>query len=89
MFDRGIFRTRLRELRKKAGESQAQLAQSIGVSTNQVSEMEKGTKTTTLERFCAICEHYNVSADYLLGRREEENDTESQVSEIPPIKPCL
>ncbi len=89
MFDRGIFRARLRELRKKAGESQAQLAQSIGVSTNQVSEMEKGTKTTTLERFCAICEHYNVSADYLLGRREEENDTESQVSEIPPIKPCL
>ena len=89
MFDRGIFRARLRELRKKAGESQAQLAQSIGVSTNQVSEMEKGTKTTTLERFCAICEHYNVSADYLRGRREEENDTESQVSEIPPIKPCL
>ncbi|WP_297717187.1 helix-turn-helix domain-containing protein [Intestinimonas sp.] len=89
MFDRGIFRARLRELRKKAGESQAQLAQSIGVSTNQVSEMEKGTKTTTLERFCAICEHYNVSADYLLGRREEENDTESQASEIPPIKPCL
>ena len=89
MFDRGIFRARLRELRKKAGESQAQLAQSIGVSTNQVSEMEKGTKTTTLERFCAICEHYNVSADYLLGRREEEKDTESQASEIPPIKPCL
>ena len=80
MFDRGIFRARLRELRKKAGESQAQLAQSIGVSTNQVSEMEKGTKTTTLERFCAICEHYNVSADYLLGRREEENDTERGIS---------
>ena len=47
MFDRDVFRTRLRELRKQAGESQAQLAKVIGVSTNQVSEMEKGTKTTT------------------------------------------
>ena len=41
MFDRDVFRTRLRELRKQAGESQAQLAKVIGVSTNQVSEMEK------------------------------------------------
>ncbi|WP_365933570.1 hypothetical protein [uncultured Intestinimonas sp.] len=45
-----------------------------------MSEMEKGIKTTTLERFCAICEHYNVSADYLLGRKEEENDTKRGIS---------
>ena len=80
MFDRDVFRARLRELRKKSGESQAQLAKAIGVSTNQVSEMEKGTKTTTLERLCAICEHYNVSADYLLGRKEKENDTKRGIS---------
>lgn len=80
MFDRDVFRARIRELRKKSGESQAQMAKAIGVSTNQVSEMEKGTKTTTLERFCAICEHYNVSADYLLGRKEEENDTKRGIS---------
>ena len=80
MFDRDVFRTRLRELRKQAGESQAQLAKVIGVSTNQVSEMEKGTKTTTLERFYSICAHYNVSADYLLGLREEENDTKRGTS---------
>ena len=74
IFDRDVFRAWLRELRK------AQLAKAIGVSTNQVSEMEKGIKTTTLERFCAICEHYNVSADYLLGRKEEENDTKRGIS---------
>ena len=33
--------------------------------------MERGTASTTLERFSLICEHYNVSADYLLGLTDE------------------
>ncbi len=68
-----IFAQRLREARVAVGESQADLAEAIGVKATQVSEMESGKKGTTLERLVVLCRHYHVSADYLLGlsdRRE-------------------
>lgn len=68
-----IFAQRLREVRIKAQESQADLAEAIGVKPTQICEMESGRKGTTLERLIILCRHYHVSADYLLGlsdRRE-------------------
>ena len=62
-----IFAQRLREVRVAVGESQADLAEAIGVKATQVSEMESGKKGTTLERLVVLCRHYHVSADYLLG----------------------
>lgn len=73
MFDKKIFASRLRELRKRHQETQADLAELLGVKSNQISEMEKASKTTSFDRLCLICEHYQVSADYLLGLRDEEN----------------
>ena len=67
MFNKEVFGQRLRELRKKANEKQDDLAESLGITKTQVSDMENGKKTTTLEKFALICEHYQVSADYLLG----------------------
>ncbi|WP_251446055.1 helix-turn-helix domain-containing protein [Vermiculatibacterium agrestimuris] len=73
MTTKEIFAQRMRELRKETGQPQKVLAELLGVSINQISEMEKGTRMTTLERLPIICRHYHVSADYLLGlsdRRE-------------------
>ena len=42
------------------------------LSINQISEMEKGTRMTTLEKFPLICRHYKVSADYLLGLSNQD-----------------
>ena len=67
MFSKELFGERLRELRKKRRETQTDLAAVLGVTDAQISDMEKGKKTTTLEKFALICEHYKVSADYLLG----------------------
>lgn len=67
MTTKEIFSQRLRELRKQSGQPQKVLAELLGVSINQVSEMEKGTRMTTLEKLPLICRHYHVSADYLLG----------------------
>ena len=72
MFSREIFGERLRSLRRAHQEKQEELGQCIGVTKTQISEMEKGKKTTTLEKFALICEHYQVSADYLLGFRDED-----------------
>ena len=73
MTTKEIFSKRMRELRKETGQPQKILAELLGVSINQISEMEKGTRMTTLEKLPIICRYYNVSADYLLGlsdRRE-------------------
>lgn len=62
-----IFAERLRQLRVDAHESREELGKVLGVSVSQVSEMENGRKSTTMEKLILICRHYHVSADYLLG----------------------
>lgn len=73
MFDQEKFSTRIRKLRRDANLSQKVLADVLDVSTNQISQMEKGLKTTTLARLCLLCDYFHVSADYLLGRSDEPN----------------
>ena len=71
MFDQKSFGTRLLEIRTASGEKQPDLAEVLDVSVTQISEMENGKKGTTFPKLTLICEHYNVSADYLLGLTEE------------------
>jgi len=67
MFSKKLFGQRLRELRNSQHEKQEVLASLLDVSISQVSEIENGNKSTTLEKLVLICEHYHVSSDYLLG----------------------
>ena len=67
MLNKKEFGLRLREIRKANGEQQKDLADFLGITTPQISDMETGKKTTTLEKLVLICEHYHVSSDYLLG----------------------
>ena len=67
MLSKELFGQRLKEIRKKNKETQDDLAMAIDVSKSIISEMEHGKHTTTLEKFALLCEHYKVSADYLLG----------------------
>ena len=71
MFSKKIFGQRIYELRKNAGETQTFLGELIGVKKGQISGIEKGNATTTAERIALICEHYGVSADYLLGLTDD------------------
>ena len=71
MFSKELFGQRLRALRKQNKENQDDLAEVLGVRKTQISEMENGNRTTTLEKLALICEHYKVSADYLLGLSDE------------------
>ena len=71
MFTKESFGQRLRQLRKDARETQEDLAAILQVTKTQISDMEKGKKTTTIEKLVLICEHYRVSSDYLLGLKDE------------------
>lgn len=77
MLNRELFGQRVKLLRLQKGLSQASLAQILGVTPTQVSDMEKGKTTTSLDRLVILCQTLDVSADYLLGLR----DTLKQESE--------
>ncbi len=81
MFHKDLYGLRLKKLRNRAGEKQADLAELLGVKPNQIVEMENGRKTTTFEKLTIICQHYNVSADYLLGLIDEPRPLQKEGSQ--------
>ncbi|MDF2988299.1 MAG: Helix-turn-helix domain [Eubacterium sp.] len=56
---------RIKMLREKKGESQAELGNAIGLSQNSISKIEKGDTNLTLENQLRIAEHFNVTHDFL------------------------
>ena len=81
MYSNEIFGERLRALRKQRGEKQQELAEFLGVKPNQIGEMENGRKASTFAKLAQLCEHYNVSADYLLGLTDEPRPLVSEKKE--------
>ena len=71
MFSKEIFGQRLKAIRKENKETQDDLALVLDVGKSHISEMERGNRTTTAEKIALICQHYRVSADYLLGLSED------------------
>lgn len=71
MFSKELFGQRLLEIRKQNHETQTDLAQAIDTVKSRISELENGKNTTTIEKFVMICEHYKVSANYLLGLSDD------------------
>ena len=71
MLHRDIYCIRLKKLRKARGEQQVDLAAAIGIAQTQISAIENGKQGTSFDKLAAICQHYNVSADYLLGLTDE------------------
>ena len=81
MYHNELFGLRLRKMRKGAKETQKQLASLLGVSPNQVGEIENGRGATTLAKLAQLCEHYNISADYLLGLTDEQRPLRTEDTE--------
>ena len=61
------FGKRLKELRKQAGMTQAQLATKLGITKSVVSYYELSERTPSPEVLRDIAIIFRVSADYLLG----------------------
>lgn len=71
MFSKILFGQRILEQRKKHHETQVALAELLDVKSNHISGIECGKRTTSAERIALICQHYKVSADYLLGLTDD------------------
>lgn len=66
------FAMRLRQLRKKHGITQAQLAEDMGVSAWTVSMWEKGPRKPEFETLDHLADYFHVKLAYLLGESDDE-----------------
>jgi len=60
----------LRDLRTDHDLSQAQVAEILGTSKNQVGKYERGEQEMPVKHIVTLCNYYQVSADYVLGLRQ-------------------
>lgn len=77
-----MFQVRLKELRERAGFSQAVLAKKVGVAQSTVGMWESGRNKPENSKLEALATLFNVSTDYLLGRDEPTQTIDEQLSEI-------
>ncbi len=61
----------LRELRTENGYTQKELAERLGITQDSISLWEKGKRIPDTPYVIALCNLFEVSADYLLGRSDD------------------
>ena len=76
--------TRIREIRIKRNITQEVLAEKAGISNpQQMSNIERGYSGVSVERLMDICNILDISADYILfGRKENENELDKLTAKM-------
>lgn len=69
MYSREKESTILKELRKSKDLNQSNIAEILGLTTQAYQKYEYGTAELTHENLCKLADFYNVTTDYLLGRK--------------------
>ncbi len=59
--------TEIRRIRKARGWSQEELAKRCGVSLNFIGQIERGTRSMSLDTFASVCRELEADADALLS----------------------
>ena len=65
-----IFFIRLRELRHEKQMTLKQVSQELNMPLMTYANYEQGKRQPSLETLCLLCDFYDVSADYLIGRTD-------------------
>lgn len=65
------YRTRMRSLREDRDLTQAQIGKLLHKSQQGYNHIESGRAELKIEDLIKLCDYYNVSADYLIGRTDE------------------
>ena len=74
------FAVNLGKLRRERGLSQRQAAALFGVSQALLSHYETNSREPKLDFVIKVCDYYNVTTDFILGRTKERNDGSSRLS---------
>ncbi|WP_093528907.1 helix-turn-helix domain-containing protein [Streptococcus macedonicus] len=71
---------RLKELRKKAGYTQEELAKKIGISKRTLAYWEKGENSIKENKLKILCKTFGVDMPYMLGYNNVKNETDIKAS---------
>lgn len=58
---------KLRNLREDHDKTQQEIADYLGISQTMYARYERCANELPMRHFIALCQYYNVSADYILG----------------------
>lgn len=71
MFSKKVFSKRVKMLRISHNLSQAELAKIVGFSySSAIGDIERGRRTTPIDKIVALADYFEVSVDYLVGRTD-------------------
>ena len=78
---RKVFRNRIRTLLAESGKTQVEISEGIGINKRMFNNYVTGKFIPTIETLASICDYFEVSADWILGRtekRREDDETGEQ-----------
>lgn len=89
---KAIIASRIREARRMAGLSQAQVAQILGLHRPSISEIEAGNRNVSAEEIAQLAEMFDVKASWLLGEDADkvdiyDNKLQLAARELQKLKP--
>ncbi|WP_346352969.1 helix-turn-helix transcriptional regulator [Azotosporobacter soli] len=88
MFQKEILAQRLKEERLAHKLTQDQVGQLLGVVKQTVGHWETGLRLPTIDSLVAMADYYNVSLDYLTGRKNDPARTKIKAAssfKYPPL----
>ncbi|MBO5047500.1 MAG: helix-turn-helix transcriptional regulator [Clostridia bacterium] len=62
---------RIRDLREDHDKTQREIAEVLHTSQTMYARYERGANELPLHHLLTLCNYYNVSADYVLGRTDD------------------
>lgn len=74
------FANRLKDLREENKLTQAELAQKFNITSQTISQYERGIRTPDFALLNSIADYFGVSVDYLLGRTNIRNYEENTIA---------
>lgn len=69
-----MYYKRIRELREDHDKTQKEIAELLNTTQQHYSRMENGSTEITADRIIILAKFYNVSTDYILGLKNEQNN---------------
>lgn len=77
-----MFSDRLKNLRSARGESQEEVATSLGISQSRYQTYESNKREPDAVLLIKIAKYFGVSIDYLLGNFENPSDIDLSIAKI-------
>ena len=74
MGDRPDYIKIIRDLRVDADKTQQEIADVLQTSQTMYARYERGANELPIHHLLKLCEYYDVSADYILGKEKKEKE---------------